>query len=189
MRSFSISAAISILLLFLLEVTFFVAVAVLDERRKANRSILGCCSLSANKNWEPSTCSQRELFKIYFERVHGPFLMLKPVKVLVLLVTLAIVGVSTWGVFQLEQEFDPAWYLKPSSYQSEYLNAMKHHFPLSGDRATIYTGKIDYIGQRHQLNQMTELLRTDPFIHSPSITFWYEEFQSWLNQTKKGSVG
>lgn len=159
---------------------------MLDERRKANRSIFGCCSLKANQNWEPSSCSQRELLKIYFQRLHGPFLMLKPVKVLVLLMTLTLVSVSAWGVLQLEQDFDSSWYLKPSSYQSEYLNAMKHHFPLRGDRATIYTGKIDYIGQRHQLNQMTELLRTNPFIHSSSVTFWYEGFQSWLNQTKKG---
>ena len=188
MRSFGLSSAIGILLLFLMEVTFFVALTVLDEKRKANRSILGCCSISSNENWKATSCSQRELLKIYFERFHGPFLMLKPVKVLVLLVTLATVGVSTWGALQLPIDFDPSWYLNYNSYQSQYLNAKKNNFPSRGEPVVIYTGKIDYIDQRQQLNLMTEIIRNNSYVHPPSVSFWYEEFQIWLNNTKRGRL-
>lgn len=49
-------------------------------------------------------------------------------------------------------------------------------------------GKIDYIGQRDQLNRMTELLRTNPFIHPNSVNFWYDDFQNWLNRTRQGNA-
>ncbi len=51
-----------------------------------------------------------------------------------------------------------------------------------------FLGKIDYIGQRDQLNRMTELLRTNPFIHPNSVNFWYDDFQNWLNRTRQGNA-
>lgn len=140
LRSFCINAMAGILMLFVLEVTFFVALTVLDERRKANRQI--CCFFRPKKqdNWQPPSCSQREFLKLFFERFYGPFLLRTPVKVLVLIVTVAAVSVNIWGILQLEQNFDPNWYLKEHSHPSEYFNAMKHYFPESGERASIYTG-------------------------------------------------
>lgn len=52
----------------------------------------------------------------------------------------------------------------------------------------VRSGRIDYIGQRDQLNRMTELLKTNPFIHSNSVNFWYDDFQNWLNQTRQGNA-
>ena len=49
-------------------------------------------------------------------------------------------------------------------------------------------GRIDYIGQRDQLNRMTELLRTNPFIQPNSVNFWYDDFQNWLNRTRQGNA-
>lgn len=139
LRSFCINAMAGILMLFVLEVTFFVALTVLDERRKASRRI-GCCFRPKKETWQPSSCSQRELLKMFFERFYGPFLLKTPVKVAVLILTAATVSVNIWGILQLEQNFDPNWYLKEHSYPSEYFNAMKHYFPESGERASIYTG-------------------------------------------------
>lgn len=184
LRSFCINAMAGILMLFILEVTFFVALTVLDERRKASRRI-GCCFRPKGEDWKPSSCSQRELLKVFFERFYGPFLLRKPVKIFVLLLTTAIVSVNVWGILQLEQNFDPNWYLKENSYPSEYFNAMKQFFPESGERASIYTGRIDYVAQRDQLNYMTELLRTNPFIHPNSVSFWYDDFQVWLNRSRQ----
>lgn len=138
LRSFCINAMAGILMLFILEVTFFVALTVLDERRKENRQVM--CCIRKNKDWSPPSCSQRELLKLFFERFYGPFLLKKPVKVFVLLLTATFVGVNTWGILQLEQNFDPNWYLKEKSYPSEFFDAMKTHFPDSGERASIYTG-------------------------------------------------
>uniref|UniRef100_A0A0P5P9V2 Patched domain-containing protein n=1 Tax=Daphnia magna TaxID=35525 RepID=A0A0P5P9V2_9CRUS len=184
LRSFCINAMSGILMLFVLEVTFFVALTVLDERRKARHSI-GCCFRPKADDWKPAPCSQRDLLKLFFERFYGPFLLRTPVKVFVLIVTAALVSVNIWGIFQLEQNFDPNWYLNEHSYPSEYFNAMRLYFPESGERASVYTGKIDYIGQRDQLNRMTELLRTNPFIHPNSVNFWYDDFQNWLNRTRQ----
>ena len=57
-----------------------------------------------------------------------------------IMLTAAAVSVNIWGLLQLEQNFDPNWYLKEHSYPSEYFNAMKHYFPENGERASVYTG-------------------------------------------------
>ena len=49
-------------------------------------------------------------------------------------------------------------------------------------------GEIDYVRERDELNRMTEMLRTNPFVQSNSVLFWYEDFQIWLNRTKQGSI-
>ena len=139
LRSFCINAMAGILMLFILEVTFFVALTVLDERRKAQKNV-GCCFRPKKDNWQPTSCSQRELLKLFFERFYGPLLLRTPVKVFVLMLTAAAVSVNIWGLLQLEQNFDPNWYLKEHSYPSEYFNAMKHYFPENGERASVYTG-------------------------------------------------
>lgn len=35
---------------------------------------------------------------------------------------------------------------------------------------------------------MTEMLRSNPFIHPNSVSFWYDDFQVWLNQTRLGKI-
>ena len=209
LRSFCINATAGIFVLFILEVTFFVALTVLDERRKEQRRI-GCCLPPPQKDWKPSRCSQRELLKVFFDQFYGPFLLKTPVKVIVLLITAASVAVNIWGILQLEQNFDPNWYLKEQSYPAEYFNALKQYFPEIGERASIYTGnlfrkiiwgklhyiplsiyvtfvgRIDYVRERDQLNRMVELLRSDPYIKSTSVVYWYEDFQFWLNRTDQG---
>lgn len=144
LRSFCINAMSGILMLFVLEVTFFVALTVLDERRKARHSI-GCCFRPKADDWKPAPCSQRDLLKLFFERFYGPFLLRTPVKVFVLIVTAALVSVNIWGIFQLEQNFDPNWYLNEHSYPSEYFNAMRLYFPESGERASVYTGNYYFV--------------------------------------------
>lgn len=138
LRSFCINAMAGILMLFVLEVTYFVALTVLDERRKVSRKI--GCFFRPQEDWKPSSCSQRELLKMFFERFYGPFLLRTPVKVLILMLTVGMVSVNIWGILQLEQNFDPNWYLMENSYPSEYFNAMKNYFPENGERASVYTG-------------------------------------------------
>ena len=62
-------------------------------------------------------------------------------QVLVLLITATMVAINIRGILQLEQNFDPNWYLRENSYVSEYFNAMKRSFPSVGERASIYTGE------------------------------------------------
>lgn len=148
LRSFCINAMAGILMLFILEVTFFVALTVLDERRKENRQVM--CCIRKGADWTPPSFSQRELLKLFFERYYGPFLLKTPVKVLVLALTATFVGVNAWGIMQLEQNFDPNWYLKEHSYPSQFFDAMKAHFPENGERASIYTGESSQF-ERHAL--------------------------------------
>ncbi len=59
---------------------------------------------------------------------------------------------------------------------------------IPNDENTNPIGRIDYIGQRDQLNRMTELLRTNPSIQPNSVNFWYDDFQNWLNRTRQGNA-
>ena len=67
-------------MLFILEVTFFVALTVLDERRRESRRVFLCLA-SRDATWKPSACSQRQYLKMFFERIYAPILLKTPVKV------------------------------------------------------------------------------------------------------------
>lgn len=57
------------------------------------------------------------------------------------MVTLLLLAFNIWCCFQVEQKFDPIWYLNPDSYPMQYAEALKLHFPKHGKRSAIYIGK------------------------------------------------
>ena len=71
---------VGIVILFILEVTFFVALTVLDERRRESRRAFLCLG-ARDATWKPSAFSQRQFLKMFFERIYAPILLKTPVKV------------------------------------------------------------------------------------------------------------
>lgn len=54
--------------------------------------------------------------------------MKKPVKVVVILLTVCLTGIGIWGNVLLEQKFDPTWFLPPDSYLGLWFKANRVSF-------------------------------------------------------------
>ena len=61
-------------------------------------------------------------------------------QIIVIIVSLALLGVNIWGTVEMEQEFDAAWFIPSDSYASAYLEANNRYFPSDGIRTNIYMG-------------------------------------------------
>ena len=59
--------------------------------------------------------------------------------------TLALFGAGIYGVTQLELNYNPIWYLRESSYQRQFYEAMVTYFPNDGEKVSVYIGIKIYI--------------------------------------------
>ena len=89
LTSFCLYAAFGVVFVFVFMATFFLGFFVYDERRVLDRrdSIISCCKRS--NHWQPNKCSQVPIMSKVLE-FYGKVLTFKPVKALVLVVSLAL---------------------------------------------------------------------------------------------------
>lgn len=185
LESFCMFATMGILFLYIFEITFFVSCLVYDERR-LERLKDGCC-FRPTLEWKPNECSQRNIQQLIFERFLGPFVTKIPTKIAILSLTAFLLGSNIWGLCQLEQNFDPTWYLNQDSYPILFNNKLKEHFPKYGKRAGIYFGNVDYYKDHQALVNLTEALQKNPFVNNQTVDCWFIAYDKWLQHTNKGN--
>ncbi len=57
-----------------------------------------------------------------------------------MLISLGLIGVGGYGVWQLEANFAPEWFIPKGNYYHEYLEKADKYFPDDGDRCFVYMG-------------------------------------------------
>jgi hypothetical protein len=55
----------------------------------------------------------------------------------------------------MEQQFDPAWFLPPDSYLSNWTRMNKKYFPYGGDRVTVWCSGVDYVRDLQELHALS----------------------------------
>ncbi|XP_024940827.1 NPC intracellular cholesterol transporter 1 isoform X2 [Cephus cinctus] len=186
LESFCAFATLGILFLYIFEITFFVSCLVFDERRlELNKE--GCCC-QRKQQWIPNECSQRNTQQEIFKRYIGPFVIKPTVKMIVIFLTGCFLTVNIYGIFQLEQNFDPLWYLNQDSYPIQFHNKLKEYFPKYGKRAGIYMAGVDYYEDETELALLMNALRYNPYVNNRTVDSWFEGYQKWLNKTNKEIV-
>lgn len=186
LRSFYAFATLGILFLYIYEIIFFVSCLVYDEKRLEARK--DGCLCRPRLNWKPNECSQRNTQQIIFENYIGPGITKITAKIIILLITVGFLCVNTWAVFQLEQNFDPLWYLNQDSYPIQFNNKLKQYFPKYGKRAAIYMTGVDYYEDRESLSQLVKILKRNRFINNSTLEPWFIAYEKWLNVTGKGDI-
>ena len=185
LKSFCLFATMGIFFLYIFEVTFFVSCLVLDERRlKLNKD--GCCC-RIKRNWEPNDCSQKNLQQMIFQKFIGPLIMKPGIKIFILFSTFFIVGVNLLGIFRLEQNFDPLWYLNQESYPIKFNDKLIEYFPKYGKRSAIYLAGIDYYEDRNALFELVETLHKNPYVNNRTMDPWFVAYDQWLNNSNYGN--
>ncbi|PBC29212.1 Patched domain-containing protein [Apis cerana cerana] len=186
LRSFYAFATLGILFLYIYEIIFFVSCLVYDEKRLEARK--DGCFCRPKLNWKPNECSQRNTQQIIFENYIGPGITKTTTKVIILLITATCLCVNTWAVFQLEQNFDPLWYLNQDSYPIQFNDKLKQYFPKYGKRVGIYMTGVDYYEDRKSLFELVEVLKHNKFINNNTLDPWFIAYEKWLNATNKGDI-
>ncbi len=140
------SCAIGIGSIYILQASWFVAWLALDQRRIETRRD-GCfpCCIEHGEDWKPWAFSQKETGKMLMAKFAG-VLRNGWSRALVLIITLALLGVGTWGTLLIRQEFDPVLFLPGDSYLRRFIDSQKLHYPQNGWSAEVYTGPIPGAG-------------------------------------------
>lgn len=183
LRSFCMFAAMGILFLYIYEITFFVSCLVYDERRLTVKRD-GCCCQPC-PNWRPNECSKRNFQRLIFEKYVGPCVMKTSVKTIILLVTVSLLCLNIWAIFQLSQNFDPLAYLNQESYPIQFHNKLKEHFPKYGKHVNIYLTGVNYYEDRQALFQLVDILKQNPYVNNRTLDPWFMAYQEWLETTDK----
>ncbi|XP_078317578.1 patched domain-containing protein 3-like isoform X2 [Crassostrea virginica] len=179
LSAFCVDAALGILALFVLQSTFFVACLTLDQKRIAHqRDAILCCL--AYKNFHPNKCSQKNFLALAFEKHIGPFLMKFPVKIIVVLVTVSLLGVNVYGFYHLKQDFDLVMYIPSNSYAHKFAKAQEQFFPNRGVDVNVYCGDIHYGSSQKILNNMLQRISSDPGVENGTVISWFPAFTAWL---------
>ncbi|KOC68201.1 Patched domain-containing protein 3, partial [Habropoda laboriosa] len=186
LRSFYAFATLGILFLYIYEIIFFISCLVYDEKRLEARK--DGCFCRPKLNWKPNDCSQRNTQQIIFENYIGPGVTKITTKVIILLITAGCLCINTWAVFQLEQNFDPLWYLNQDSYPIQFNDKLRQYFPMYGKRAGIYMTGVDYYEDRKSLNKLVEVLGQNQFVNNGTLEPWFIAYEKWLNTTNKGDI-
>ncbi|CAB9497246.1 Pick C1-like protein 1 [Seminavis robusta] len=180
---------------FLYQITFFVAILVLDERRiAANRR--GCCVCFRVKNHDKEDVDTDEMDKDVSpvaNHVEAPMVdrfmnwycehLLHPVvKKIVMIAFLMLFGVCIYSTTLLRQDFKPTDFLPEVSYAGEYLDVMDlysnrklpilvHFRDVNQSDPQVQQQMIDY------LNDLGDL----PQVNSTPEICWVTDFQKLLN--------
>jgi len=178
LRSFCIFCAVGLIVVYILQATWFVAWFSLDQRRIEDQRN-GSLICFKHKNFKPNKFSQKNILQTIFKSIAN-VIVLKPVKGLIICLTLVILGFSVWGNIELRQEFNPVWFLPPDSYLAQWHKYNNLHFPNQGEKVTVFMENLDLPNDLIKLDKVhKELAAQDDIIHS--IDSWYLDFKKYMN--------
>ena len=164
-----------------MKATWFVAWFSLDQRRiEAGRDGSLVCFI--HKDFRPNKFSQRNILQSFFKKV-AALVILGPVKVLILLISVALLGVSLWGNVLLRQEFNPVWFLPAESYLAQWHQHNSRLFPSQGEQVTVFLAGLNLPTELAKLDRVHEELKEQKDIIAPhSVDSWYVDFKTYVNK-------
>ncbi|XP_077981544.1 patched domain-containing protein 3-like [Glandiceps talaboti] len=181
LRSFCVYCAIGIFFLFFFCVTFFTACLTIDQKRIDNKRNACCCCYQHGPDYQ-QCCNRTDIMQEFFRHVYSNFLMKLPVKIIVVIASLALVGVNIWGTINLKQEFQFEWFLPEDSYVVEYLDASDQYFPSDGFTGDVYLRDVDYYTEYDKIDDLYDELENNDYILT--VDSWFEDFRVWMKNNK-----
>lgn len=143
---------------FLLQVTFFVSFFTLDTRRvEAKRNGIVPCIV--HENYQPYSGDEDRLSWRLTGFLYSRVFLTKHGKILALLITASVAAVGIHGSTQLEQRFDPEWFLPEETYLAKYLTESRRHYPSQGHEGSVFVGDIDYVSNFGRILKLSRRLK------------------------------
>ncbi len=101
---------------------------------------------------------------------------------IVLAAAVALLGANIYGFTQLEQKFDPIWFVPRGSYASEFYDKQSEQFPASGFRGSVYFGRINYTESLVSMDDVLQRLQNDTVAQMApgSVQQWPGQFITFV---------
>ena len=175
----------TILIDFLYQITFFVAVIIIDERRVSDkrRDCLVCCTVKSRVN---NGELEEDIQEGMFDRLMGAFaehvLSKIWVKVLVIVAFASLLGVCVYNATLLTQEFKFTDVLPSDSYVADFWNTSQEHTLASGVRGELYFRFVNQADPdiQDQMEQYVNDMVSIRQITSQPQFFWLRYFKTHL---------
>lgn len=177
MQSFCRYAAVGVFFTWCLAITFFIAIFTIDERRiLANRNSFIPCIVhepAQTKLWcEPNLFNR--MLSFVFKKI-----LTKPGKIIVLMSTVCMTGFSLRGLMNLEQKFDPAWFIPTDTYLNKFIMEKRTLYPDQGYEAMILMGRLNYTEELSKIRDViVEVENRTDLVHE--ITNWLMPFRDFV---------
>jgi len=145
LQSFCVCTAIALASIYILQLTWFTAWLVIDERRKeAGRNGLLPC-ITHQEGSEPLGCNfntekLRDTFFHFYELVTAHWLF----KTVVIIISAGLLSVGVLGWTKIIHKFDPVLLLPAESYLREWVDLQQLYYPSHGWGADLYSGPLDH---------------------------------------------
>ncbi|CAL4124394.1 unnamed protein product [Meganyctiphanes norvegica] len=182
LQSFCIYAAVGIGSIYFFQATFFVAWLSYDQRRLEDRRCGAVWCWKLSDSYTPNECSKRDLCQLFFKNVVAKYLFTVPAKIIVLLVTFGVLGVSCWGLANLQQEFNPIWFIPQSTYLFQFFLKQKHYYPSNGELGYVYFDNVSSLhAELPVLDEYVTKLEESEYVSN--VDSWYKEYKKyWINR-------
>ncbi|KAL7550824.1 hypothetical protein ACHAWF_014895 [Thalassiosira exigua] len=176
-------AAVAVFVDFIFQITFFVALIALDERRiQANRT--DCCFRRrasdpiADKDVD---CKRQAHVADRVMSRYGKLLLKRPVSVAVILVFVAMFWVFAWSTAQLTQYFDFTEMLSKDGYALGFWNSWNNYYSANGEIIGVYFRDVDFSDSivRTQMKSYVKELTETPYSSGYPEWFWVEDFERY----------
>lgn len=179
LRYFSIWAAIGIFFAWLYSITFYTAFVTLDMRRIQSRRLdcVPCCKprdVVKETNWFGRAPNG---FNRFFEHQFGPLIMQPVVRIVMLILFAAGLGVCIYGCSQLYLKFRFAFFYPTGSYQREYQDVIDEYFKL-GDSSFVYV-RGQKLSETKNQERLLELcgpngtIAKNKWVQESSVDCWF----------------
>ncbi|CAH6995903.1 NPC1-like intracellular cholesterol transporter 1 [Phodopus roborovskii] len=192
-RTFALTAGLSIILDFLLQMTAFVALLSLDSKRQeASRPDILCC-LSPRKLPPPE---QKEgLLVRFFRKIYAPFLLHRFTRPVVLLLFLALFGTNLYLMCNISVGLDQELALPKDSYLIDYFLFLNRYFEVGPPVYFVTTSGYNFSSEAG-MNAICSSAGCDSFSLTQKIQYatefpeesyiaiaassWVDDFIDWL---------
>lgn len=179
----------TIIIDFIFQITFFVAIIVIDQRRiEDNRR--DCCFCCRAK--EVSPASQQDMAgnnELHFaDRLMARYavVLLKPVtKWSVIVVFTAMLGFFSWRTSKLTQYFDFTTVIPSDSYIQTWWDAYQDLYEANGVRAGVYFRNVDFSDKQIQDEMETYVSELADMPYSGEdepFEFWLRDFKVFIQE-------
>lgn len=179
----------TIIIDFIFQVTFFVALIVIDQRRvEANRRDYCFCCTAKETSDSPTNDAATASGAHFADRLmakYANFLLKPTVKWLVMGTFVTMLGFFAWRTSKLTQYFDFTDVIPSDSYIQTWWTAYQDHYEANGVRAGVYFRDVDF-GDKNVQDQMetyVKELAAMPYSgENEPFDFWLRDFKSFVEE-------
>lgn len=186
-RWFCFYASPTIIISFIYQMTFFIAIVSLDDKRQEAKRLdfLICCksTQTASRNETPNeeeklTCGQKLISG------YASFLLNRFTKVFVLILFAGMLGLGSWYASGIESALDVRLLFPEDSYILEFFQGIDDYGgggAVNFQYAQVYFRDVDVSDPvvQDQMIQYVNDLVSIPYISQPPLTFWLRDFNLW----------